>query len=117
MATFPATPLPRRTEEDVLDRAATTQEYDGVIRHARNRTGFSIRRTRLAYEFLPPSQFEILRDFFDARRAGADRFDFTHPITAATYKGRFVEDRLAWRVTKTASGPAYALELTVEEAP
>lgn len=116
MPTYPTTPTPLTSPEDSLEFPVTDVEYDAVIHHVRALTPMPIRRVRLEYRGLSPTQFAIIRDFFDARRGRAERFDFTHPDGGAVFRARFVEDTLQWTI-RPGGGPPHDVTVWLEEVP
>lgn len=113
--TYPFPPIPTGWGES-LEWSTVTLEYDRVVRHVRRRTPVSLRGVRLSYTRLSPSEFAILRAFYEAVRGRARRFWFTHPITSETYLAKFADDHLAWG-TKQALGPRIDVVATIKEAP
>ena len=51
------------------------------------------RQWKLKYEYLPESDYNTLRDFFEnSAKGGAISFLWTHPVTSVTYNVRFKDD-------------------------
>lgn len=116
MPTFPTTPTPTEVLADEIALEAVQVERGRLIRHTRTTAETRVRRVRLRYGRLSRAGVDIFLAFYDQIRGRSSRFDFTHPLTAAVYKAKVVEEEIVFRQIRTTND--YAIdELTVIEAP
>lgn len=90
-------------------------EVNRLVRHVRRKTPDRLRRLTLGYRPIVRSQVTTLLAFLDTVRGRSSRFDFTHPLTGAAFKARFVRD--GFQVRQLNQHNSYEMTVEIEEAP
>lgn len=115
MPTYPTTPPPTSVADDSHGRAVVQLDVNRLVRHVRRKNPDRLRRLTLTYQKITRASVTTLLNFLDTVRGRSSRFDFTHPLTSAAFKARFVEDGM--RVRQLNQHNSYEMTVPIEEAP
>ena len=115
MPTYPTTPPPTSVADDQHARAVVQLDVNRLVRHVRRKSPDRLRRLTLTYQKITRTSVTTLLAFLDTVRGRSSRFDFTHPLTSAAFKARFVEDGM--HVRQLNQHNSYEMTVQIEEAP
>lgn len=99
-------------EEDAYN-PVISKEFEAGYTQTRPRYTRAKKRFLLKWEYMPTTEVDILRDFYEDDASGGAVFTWQHPVSSAYYVVRFSDDEL---VTNRLSVAWWEVQVKLEEA-
>lgn len=88
------------------------KEFEAGYSQTRPRYTRAKKRFTLRWDYMPTTEVDLLRDFYEDDAVGGAAFTWQHPISGAYHAVRFTEDEL---ICTRLSAAWWAVEVRLEE--